>query len=344
MEFSRRLFVPPQWVCAGRWAAAFALIVGGMLLTAEGASVHFDVPQLVSCRPVVDCDNRPEAQEQRVEAVFEVSTLLRFGQEAQVKQLLFVIENPTGTLHVVDYLPRTALTSSYVGPIERTRQQEASRNAGFSASFSPTEFLSAQANSANSAKTSESVRFEALPPLQLLAASGTAARGSAVYFKFKSTSQSTLDGSRPLRVVFRVPAGWRADYVYVRCVAFAEPAFEKDAGICASHDFLVPLYRDGDEAAKQAASQLAEREFQLRQLARQSHSQLERSRNNSWSTKLTGIFHQDQPPVPSLWLTTVLSSLPSRREFSFESQLPEELRHAVAQFTDARWQLSQMNR
>jgi hypothetical protein len=320
------------------------LVLGGTVLSAAAASVHFDVPQLVNCRPVVTCDTSPDTDEQRMEAVFEVSTLLSFGQEEQVKQLLFVIESPTGSLRVVDYEPKTALTSSYVGHIERTRQRESSRNAGLSATFSPQEFFSAQANAAHSAKTNESIRYEALPPLQLLAASGTAARGSAVYFKFKSNPQTTLDGSRPLRVEFRVPEGWRADYVYVRCVAFAEPESEEDSGICASHDFLVPLYRDGDEGARQAAREMAEREFQLRQLARRSYGQLQRPRNELWTSKLAGVFRHDRPPVPSQWLTTVLTSSPSRREFVFESQLPEELREALVEFTDARWRLAQLNR
>jgi hypothetical protein len=295
---------------------------------------------------VDDCDESV-AGEELIEAVFEVSTLLKFGQESQVKQLLFVIESPAGLLEVVDYEPKTALTSSYVGHIERTRQQESSGSMGFSASFSPTELLSAQANTAHSAKTNESVRYQALPPLQLLAASGTAARGTAVYFKFKSTPQTTLDGSRPLRVVFRVPAGWRANYVYLRCVAFADPAENKHAGIRASHDFLVPLYREGDQQAKQMAARLAEHEYKLRLLARQSQHRIERSFDDVWNMRWVGLFRHpsnDKRAVPTAWLTTVLTSSPDQLEFSFEAQLPDELRQAVTDFTEARWQLTALNR
>jgi hypothetical protein len=314
-------------------------------MAARAANVHFDVPQLVRCRPVMDCE-RATAGEEYLEAIFAVSTLLRFGQEATVKQLLFVIESPAGLLEVADYEPKTALTSAYVGHIERTQQRELSDTAGLAVSLSPSEILGANANAARTAKSNESVRFEALPPMQLLAASGTAGRGSAVYFKFKSTPQTTLDGSRPLRVIYRVPAGWRASYVYLRCVAFNDSGDDKNVGMGASHDFLVPLFRDGDQTARDAAAQLADREMVLRQLARQSLQQPERSHDDLWGMRLTGLFRSprgEKRPLPASWLTTVLASAPEQQQFTFQPQLPRDLRQAVTEFTDARWQLIALN-
>ena len=52
------------------------------------------------------CESPAGDHEQIVEAVFDVSTLLRFGQEAQVRQLLFVIESPAGTLRVAGLRPQ----------------------------------------------------------------------------------------------------------------------------------------------------------------------------------------------------------------------------------------------
>ncbi len=295
---------------------------------AAGSScVHFDVPQMVTCRPVNSCEVAVNDHEQAVEAIFDVSTLLRFGQEAEVRQLLFVVESPAGTLRVVDFA-KTELTSLYVGQIERSRQQEESNNVGLSATVSPAEFLNAQGNTSRAVKANETIRFQTLPPMQLLAASGTVSRGAAVYFKFKATPQTTLDGSRPLRVLFRVPSGWRGDYVYLRCVAYAEATSDQQSPICGSTDFLVPLYLEGDDVARQASLQLAQREYALRQLAQQWQLDSHQAHGASLSDKLTALFRDEKSRVPELWLTTVLTSPPSRRDFSFQTRLPQDLRRA----------------
>jgi hypothetical protein len=319
-------------------------VVQPSALAASGACVHFDVPQLVACQPVCSSDLASSSGEETIEATFDVSTLLRFGRESQVKQLLFVIESPGGTLRVADYAPKTELASLYVGQIERSRQQEESTNAGLSASFAPTELLSAQGNASQSVKASESVRFQTLPPMQLLAASGTVARGTAVYFKFKSTPQTTLDGSRQVRVLFQVPTGWRADYVYLRCAAYDDAPGEQQGSLCSSSDFLVPLYRQGDEVAREAARELAVREAELRQLARQLQPSSPRSRSTSLSHKLSTLFREPSPRLPDTWLNAVLTSDADQREFAFQSQLPAPLRKALLQFADARWQVAELNR
>jgi hypothetical protein len=343
MQFPSNPRVPRWFLTAVYLIVALPGFVSGRT-PAAGSCIHFDVPQLVCCRPVCASHLPPDQGEQLVEAVFDVSTLLQFGQERQVRQLLFVIESPAGTLRVADFAPRTELTSLYVGHIEQSRQQEESSNLGLSAAFSPSEFLSAQGNSSQGSKSNDTIRFQTLPPMQLLAASGTVARGTAVYFKFKATPQTTLDGSRPLRVMFRVPAGWRGDYVYLRCVAYADTSTDGRSAVCGSADFLVPLYLDGDEAARDAARRLAEIESELRQLARHWKPRLARSQKASFSDKLTAIFRDEKTTtVPELWLSTVLTSGPTRRDFSFQTRLPEELSRAVKDFTDARWQLAQLN-
>jgi hypothetical protein len=310
---------------------------------AARSCVHFDVPQLVACRPVNAAKTPPADSEQTVEATFDISTLLNFGQEGQVKQLLFMVVSPAGTLRVSDYSPKTALTSLYVGHIERSEQQEESGSVGVSASFAPSEFLSAEGNTSKAVKSSESVKFQSVPPLQLLAASGTAARGTAVYFKFRSTPQTTLDGSRQVRVQFRVPRSWRADYVYLRCAAYADAVDVSRGPVCGTSDFLVPLYLDGDDDARQAALDLAHSELELRQLARQLQPSVSRSRSASLSDRWTTLFREDKRRVPEFWLSTVLSSDPSQREFSFQEQLPDPLRHALTEFTETRWQLAKLN-
>ncbi len=173
---------PAIWHLLLAGAVGFIPAAGFSENLAQGAPatspcVHFDAAPLVACRVVelsdwpdrgADSENRDDLR--LIDAAFDVSTLIRFGHEAQVAQLLFVIESPARSLQVADFAPRTELTTSYVGQIERTRQAEKTGGGGLSATFAPSQFLTAQGNATQSAKTSDSVRFQSLPPMELLAA------------------------------------------------------------------------------------------------------------------------------------------------------------------------------
>jgi hypothetical protein len=319
----------------------------------EPTCVHFDVPQAIACQPI-DRPNRgdrphataPVSNDQIwVEAVFDVSTLIRFGDESRVEQLLLVIENPTRSLRVADFAPRTELTTAYLGHLEKTRQQDQTSSSGFSATLNPHPSLSAQANASGNTSSSETLRYQQLPPMELLAASGTAARGTAVYYKFRANSQTTLEGLRTLQVIFDVPRNWRADYVFVRCVAYASsPREQAGTPICGSADFLVPVYLAGDEDARQAAFDLSRAERELRSGALQYRTETVQGGSDELATKFVSLFRSEKRSVPNRWLTDVLTSMPMRREFSFQRDLPEPVSEAVSEFTRARWEFTQLNR
>lgn len=301
--------------------------------------VNFDVGQLSSCRVVSSAN---ETEEMNIEAAFDVSTLIRFGQTDQVNELLFVVESPARTLHVVDFSPTTELASEFAGNIQRSSSRDHARNAGLNASLSPHSTATAKGTLANSSTTKDSLHYETLAPKQLLVASGTAARGTAVYFKFAATPQTTLDGSRELRVTFRVQSQWRADYVYIRCVAFGSADDNHvPPRMLGSSDFLVPLYLEGDAAAREAANQLGNQELQLRRVA----SRLRRSApKKSLSDKLFSLIGHDdnQTAWPHDWLHTVLTSAPHQEDFDFQDRLPASARIATRSFTSARKHLHQL--
>lgn len=350
--------------CAARfWSTglALALTLGLGEVTkvwSDAPCVQFDTIQAVAGHPVEAVGLQPlpatarsvlgAQDEMLIDVQFDVSTLIRFGRESQIAQLLFVVENPPQSLHVVEFSPRTELTTSYAGNIERSQQQDRSLNAGLNATFAPVDFATAEANASNGSKSSDSVRFQTLPPMELLAASGTAQRGTAVYFKFRSSPQTTLEGNRQLRVMYRVPRSWRADYVYIRCAAFDDTALATDGrAICGSADFLVPVYLAGDTEAYQAARAMAQAESRLREQARRASARPRRSTKSSWTDKLSELVHPAKSTanvsVPPSWLTVVLTSQPSTQQFSFQAALPPELDLALSDFTTARWQLARLN-
>ncbi|MCA9150776.1 MAG: hypothetical protein KDA92_15805 [Planctomycetales bacterium] len=338
-------------LCVGMQASAAAA-------DRSAACVQFDTESLAIAVPLTACESTCDERgngriaspvnERLVEVVIGVSTMLRYGHEQQVRQLLFVIESPARTMSVVDFSPRTELTTSYAGNIDRTEQQDRSTSAGLNATLTPpVDFGTAQANASSGLKKSESVHFQSLPPMELLAASGTASRGSAVYFKFRSSPQSTLEGHRQLRVIFRVPSSWRGDYVYVRCAAFDQDGGkDRISPICGSSDFMVPLFLAGDDAARAAAIELGEAEYRLRQTARSTSIRIEDNDDPSWTDKVNRFLHVTKKPAPGVprqWLSTVLTSQPEQRDFAFQERLPASVQQAVLKFAESRWQLAQLN-
>jgi hypothetical protein len=76
-----------------------------------------------------------------------------------------------------------------------------------------------------------------------------------LFFKFKPSSQSTLEGSREFSAVLAVPSEWRAGVVVVSCQARGrQPRYLIPAAERSQHrTFLVALHQAGDDEARQAA-------------------------------------------------------------------------------------------
>jgi hypothetical protein len=163
------------------------------------------------------------------------------------------------------------------------------------------------------------VKSELLPPLETVAASGTLLRGSAVFFKLKSSPRNLLEGAREYALVLRVPAQWRADYVHVRCQAEGiERAFVSSLNQqvnCGRRDFLVALYLEGDLAARDTAEEFARREAHLRTSAGRVQKQASQE-----------------------WLPNVLFS-----QAAIPGQLPQPVERAAKDFAAARDQLRSLS-
>ena len=241
---------------------------------AGNSCVQFDVAETVSCRPL-ELPEQPVAVsggEMLVEATFEVSSLIHLASEDRLLQLLYVIESPQRTAHVVDYAPKTQMVSPVAGHLNVESQSDQSSSWAIDAGTHGVPWLSATASGAASSTSSATARYELLPPLQLLSFQRDGRAGSAVYFKLRPSPQTSLDGARRFTVVLRVPQAWRADLVRLHCVAFERTATGILLGdgkpICGSAEFLVGIYRQGDAPAQAAAQRLAITERTLRELAR----------------------------------------------------------------------------
>jgi hypothetical protein len=230
---------------------------------AEAPQVQFDVRYAVACRDVTP---RPApaslAGQKLIEAKLEISTLLAAGQEKDLTHYFIRIEHPRRSLAIVDYLPKTkheAVAKSVT--VENGSENVAALGINLSGKY---ELLTLPGPSAGlGSKKSSSVKQELLPPVETVAASGTLARGTALFYKIKSTAQNRLEGTREYAIVLSVPDSWRADYLHVHCEAFGirrsmVTAFDEPARF-GQRRFIVALYQDGDAEARQIAESFARR-------------------------------------------------------------------------------------
>lgn len=255
-----------------RTSLVFALPLFAALATpaaADSPRVHFDMPFTLACRDVTSPEfAAANPSHSLVEARFEISSLLLAGRERDLAQYLVRIDSPKRSMAVVDYLPQTQHESRLAGPIGVSNTDESNASIGINVSGKYEILTTAGASAGLGQKNTSCVKYDLLPPLETVAASGTLLRGAGVFFKLKASPRHPLEGAREFALVLRVPREWRADYVRVRCEATAiERGFvnsldqTKPAG---SREFLVSLYQEGDEAARMQAEAFALRDAESR--------------------------------------------------------------------------------
>jgi len=258
--------------------AVAGLVVVALLAAPRNSSagvprLSFDVADRVSCREVTPPEFAiSHPGDKLIEVVFEISALVQSGLERDVVHFLYTIESPEQRLRVADYLPRTELGTSIVGPLVVEKKEGDTVTLGASANGKYEGYVSGNITAARSNASEERVRYEKLPPKSLLAASGTIRRGHGVYFKLKPSEQSSLEGSRQFVLTLQVPRTWRADVMTVRCQAIVRQSGPLAAldpvVISGGREFLVGASMAGDsEAAAAVAEYLEARQGQQLTLA-----------------------------------------------------------------------------
>jgi hypothetical protein len=252
------------------WIKVFTLLtsVSVPLAAGEPPRVQFDMPYAVGCRDVSPPDyatKQPGAK--LIEAKFQISALLLAGEEQDLAQYFIRVELPNRPLTVADYLPKTQQESiAKAVTVDRGTENVAALGINLSGKY---ELLTLPGPSAGiGQKKTSSVKLDLLPPLETVAASGTLARGSAVFFKLRATSRNPLEGTREYALVLSVPANWRADYLRVRCEAEGIKrsmisSFDERVS-CGQREFVVSLFQEGDEEARRLAENFSRRQASQR--------------------------------------------------------------------------------
>lgn len=315
--------------------------------------VKFDVPAVVSCRDITTEDfARTHSLEKLLEVRIKASSLIESGSDRLIRELFFFIYAPERSLRIVECLPATTMLTEYAAPIDVSQNQENSNTVGLS--FTPQLELAGKANlNANlTDRKGETQRISRLPPKQLAIASGTQRRETAAYFKFKPSSQATLEGSQELLLTVRVPNSWRADLLHMHCRAVTGNA---SVTRTSRADFIVPLHIESDAPAKIKCDQLLRAEQALRAAAAQDlASQSEKSQPKAiekLSRHVTVFVKKEilrqsvKPPVnPNLWLGRIIFTGAADKILNDKSlQLSAQTQSAIRKFSQARSQLVSLN-
>lgn len=335
---------------ANRCACALLMlgvVQGGSLAFAQMPYVQFDVDSMVGCRDVTPAEfEKANPDERLMEAKFQISSLIRQGREDDLLQFLYRIESPERSVQIADYLPKTVLATNVVGNVGLETKLEKSSSLGITAAGHYDQILSGDAKATHGKKTTSSVRYELLPRLDLVAAAGTTARGTGVYFKLKPSDRTSLEGSKDFALVLRVPRSWRGDYVRVVCEArshrrgVVRPL--DSATTCGAAVFVVALYDQQDPSAKAAARRLARADQQLLSVASRQRRAIERHKYPTIGHEIGATLALVSPKIPKTWLRQVYQRPAAADSARFESHLPDPVRRAAVQYSTAKRTLHQL--
>jgi hypothetical protein len=239
------------------------LSFGNVIAVAAGPQIAFDFGRIAECVDVTPVESDAlYPGEKIVELKLRVSVHLLAGNINDVEEVRIEIGDGDNRMRVHSFSPGTQLTSHWSEDIEWCRTTEDSSTLGASlggelptavggliAHVTPT----ISGGMTNGEKiTEKQVR---VAPKYAVVASGTISQEHGVFFKLRSSPQSSLEGTHEFTVRFIVPENWRGDGVRVCCQATGteKVLWMKQQATWAHTCAGVALYLAGDAKARQAA-------------------------------------------------------------------------------------------
>ena len=230
---------------------------------AGAPQLAFDFGRTAECREILSESAQQHYSDRKlVELNLRVSVHLLSGSISDVDEVR--IENGDCDQHirVESFAPSTQLHSEYSDDITVTKSTESGKNFGATlGGEAPVPLGDVVAHvlpSINGGMSSHDVRTETQKrkaPQYAVVASGTIRQEHGVFFKLRSSPQSTLEGTHELTVRFRVPDNWRGDSLKVCCTATGQEKFlwTKQQTTWARTCAPVAVYLAGDVEARTAA-------------------------------------------------------------------------------------------
>lgn len=222
--------------------------------------VEFDAPALVAVDDITTEEFRAARPGEKLIAVrLELSALVRRGEAGQLAEVLYRVEALDADMFVFDFGPKTTLEPLADGNLSVER--DADSQLRFDATARGRYFPFATADAAVSKKVTEQsrLRYELPPPQELVVAAGTWQRQRGVFVKLRASRRDSLEGAKPLAILFAVPQNWRGGVVRVEAEARSNVGGVLGTGDTASSSqatFLAGMHVTGDIMARDAVERV----------------------------------------------------------------------------------------
>lgn len=291
--------------------------------------VEFDVPAIGQCGELESDANGSKL----ISLNIPVSVLVKDPQNIEFEQLLIAVYWSGGANLVHDYAPQTSLISDIDGNISIQKQSDRNNSIGLEGTggYKLLAGVNGQLNLGNSKR--ESTSYQLKPEQHLLAASGPIKRGTGVYYKFRASTQTTLEGSHQLDLQFQVPASWRTGILRVDCqVSGHKNNFSGfDSSFQESAEFNMALCMADDIDAFESAANLIQIESELLQwrIAETPQQQSLFSQIGDWLN--------NEPKEPAIqWNRYVVYGYTDARYAQIKSRIPGTARTMTDNYVAAR--------
>jgi len=210
-------------------------------------TVGFDIPAAIACREI--STKTAILQKKLVEA--EIPLSVRVGYPADQFQSIRVELATFERLPLIrDFMPKETLVAATEGGVAITESKDGRVFYAYAHLQGVQGVVSGGVEGETQGQSLQ--RTYTLPvPNVVLATSGTLDRGAGIWFKLERTAQHQLEKQHLLYVIFEVDQAWRCD-----AVKFAAQGTANKGQVCGEKAFHLGLYLDGDEEAKELASNL----------------------------------------------------------------------------------------
>ena len=315
-------------------------------LIADEPIVSFDVPALVGVNEIVYAEGQtPPANEKIIKVIIPVSSIVRTSDRENTEQFRFDVYWNRNVYPIVDYGPKTQTTSDIEGLISVEKSKDKNAGVGINVGGSQ-ELISGSAKVDLSNRSGSRMSYQEIPQHEVLVASGTIQRGTGAFFRFHPSKRDTLEGGRDLIVAYRVPQSWRGGVLKIECRAEGHRSVLGKVfgswreGFTESRAFVLPIYLEGDDQARQAAVEFVRSEQGLRQ---------NWMRHQSSKPQPTGgLFAMPSSTsasrLPEQWVHHLIQSGNDEYLTRYRRQLPESVASAAQDFVSARQGLFKFSR
>ena len=279
-----------------------------------------------------------------VDVQLDVSALFTPGDAAVITEYTVRIVSRHEDVQVADYSPRTEMQSDVFGSMQISQEGDRVREAAIRGAGGYPGVGTAQGYAYYHDNSHETVHYAKKPSMELLNAAGTLERRRGVYFKVRQSSQTTLEGARPFRIVFEVPNSWRADLLDVTIEAAGlENSHSKRPRVLYAQQFVVALYQEYDENAANAATRYVRQQESLKQFAKTYAKTIEQRSYPTPIHKLGAKLDMYEPSIPQQWLETLVFQQGVSYNLTKLSHLPVDVRVAILNYLDQKHLMESMS-